>query len=77
MNLNRRVRALERATGVGAGCDVCGYAPGARLEFRVHFADEAHDDGPEFCPKRGRKRVFRIRFQPPRGPLAPPAGGPG
>ena len=67
MNLNRRLRALERVVvrPDDERCEACGYVPGSRLEFKVSFDDEA-DEGPDVCPQCGRPLIIRLSFDNPR-----------
>lgn len=66
MSLKRRVRALERVVGRtdDKRCEACGYDPGVRPEFKVSMHDEPLD-GPEVCPKCGRRLIIRLEFERP------------
>ncbi len=66
MNLQRRLRALERVVipPEDDRCEVCGCEPGSELKFAVSFGDDA-SDGPDACPGCGWPLIFTLSFNSP------------
>ncbi len=67
MNLNRRVRALERVRKPPGCCEACGLAFDAPMQFRLTFAPFP-EDGPDECPSCGRQLRVRISIEPAVNP---------